>query len=277
MKSVYESILANTKTGSEFIAEKIKKWVSSIFNFVDARDIAGIKTELHNKDFFVIIQKYNYIGERIELDQKKYKSIPKELNGFYNTKYDDTELKSICVSNFIFSYFNNYRIDLSRFNMSAVKYAANKKMPYIDFHGLKKCELKGLPEYMGNFICRLSGGIKNRLEGIKSPKCKMYIHHDKTNIDDIKNCSLKELYFGKNNTEKDFVYLKESRDNILRFFPEAEKAIYNLEKRNNIKNIFFIFNGLYLPDKTLSSGIYTLEKETDGRYKGVLKEIIGYM
>lgn len=274
MKSVYESILSNTKTGSEFIAEKIKKWVSSIFNFVDARDLAGIKTELHNKNFFVIIQKYNYIGERIELDQKKYESIPKELNGFYNTKYNDTGLRSICVSNLIFSDFNNYNIDLSRFNMSAVKYAANKKMPYIDFHGLKKCEIKGLPEYMGDFICRLSGGIENKLNGVKSKKCKMYIHHDKTNIDDIKNCSLKELYFGKNNTEKDFVNLKESENQVLSFTPEAEKTIDKLKKNNTIKNIFFIFNGLYQPNKTLSSGIYTVEKYLDGRYKGVLKEII---
>ena len=200
MKTLYESILASTKSGG---ASKIIEWWESNHKFTDK---GNYRVENINGKFFIVMDDFEKQPNQsiVELQARDVQSIPKHLAGiyymYYKTKGEEGLLRPV---NLHFTHCSNTTIDLSNWDMSLGPIAR------LDIHILimfssPGIELVGLPKYASEFNVQLSHCTDIKaIQNINAPNGEIEFGYDDeyTSIiyKDIKNCTLRELFVNKAN------------------------------------------------------------------------------
>lgn len=197
MKSLYESILSSTSSGSYTIIKKISEWWSKYYS-----DKGKFRVEKLGNVFVIIIDEFEKQPSQgsVTIKYDAFESMPKELGGIYYTSYksrgDKGKLKACQI---ILFQLRGKMIDLSHWNMAMGEDPLSIIDLQFEIAFCQNCKIKGIPEYGEVFNCYLMHGKENTLEGIKSPKCNISIHEDDEKINSVTKCECKELLISANN------------------------------------------------------------------------------
>lgn len=197
MKSLYESILSSTNSGSYTIIKKISEWWEKYY-----KDKGKFRVEKLGNVFVIIIDDFERQPSQssVTIKYDAFESMPKELGGIYYTSYksrgDKGKLKACQI---VLFQLPGRIIDFSNWNMSLGEDPLSTLSLHFTIQFCKNCKIKGLPEYGEVFNCYLMHGTGNTLENIKSPKCNISIHEEDMKIESVTKCDLRELIISAKN------------------------------------------------------------------------------
>lgn len=203
MKTLYESILDSTNSGSFVVRKKIAEWWERYYT-----DKGNFRVEKMGNIFVIVMDEFEKQPNQssVNIMQNAFDSMPKELGGIYYTSYESRgngKLKACLIA---LHQIQGRRIDLSHWNMAM----GETPLSVLDLHIIiafcKNCKIMGLPNYGEIFNCYLVYGNGNTLEGIKSTKCNISIHDEDMEIESVNKCELKELII----SAKNFKYIADS-------------------------------------------------------------------
>ena len=199
MKTLYESILQSTNSGSYTTIKKISEWWEKYY-----RDKGKFRVEKMGNVFVIIIDDFEKqpSQDSVVIKPDAFESMPKELGGIYYTAYESRGNGKLKACQIVLYQIQGRRIDLSHWNMAMGEASLSILDLHIKIAFCQNCKIKGLPNYGEVFNCYLMHGKGNTLEGIKSPKCNISIHEDDEKIDSVTKCECKELLI----SEKNFGY-----------------------------------------------------------------------
>ena len=199
MKTLYESILQSTNSGSYTTIKKISEWWEKYY-----RDKGKFRVEKMGNVFVIIIDDFEKqpSQDSVVIKPDAFESMPKELGGIYYTAYESRGNGKLKACQIVLYQVQGRRIDLSHWNMAMGEASLSILDLHIKIAFCQNCKIKGLPNYGEVFNCYLMHGKGNTREGIKSPKCNISIHEDDEKIDSVTKCECKELLI----SEKNFGY-----------------------------------------------------------------------
>ena len=196
MKTLYESILQSTNSGSYTTIKKISEWWEKYY-----RDKGKFRVEKMGNVFVIIIDDFEKqpSQDSVVIKPDAFESMPKELGGIYYTAYESRGNGKLKACQIVLYQIQGRRIDLSHWNMAMGEASLSILDLHIKIAFCQNCKIKGLPNYGEVFNCYLMHGKGNTLEGIKSPKCNISIHEDDEKIDSVTKCECKELLISAKN------------------------------------------------------------------------------
>ena len=206
MKTLYESILDSTKSGSYVIRNKISEWWQKYYRDRGDIDKGNFRVEKMGNTFVIVMDEFERQPSQgsVTIKQDAFDSMPKELGGIYYTAYESRGNGKLKACEIVLYQIQGRRIDLSHWNMAMGEAPLSVLDLHIKIAFCQNCKIKGLPNYGEVFNCYLMHGKGNTLEGIKSPKCNISIHEDDEKIDSVTKCECKELLISAKNFE--YVY-----------------------------------------------------------------------
>ena len=208
MKSLYESILASTNSGSYTTIKKISEWWQKYY-----QDKGKFRVEKLGNVFVIIIDDFEKQPSQssVTIKPDAFDSMPKELGGIYYTSYESRGNGKLKACQIVLFSLRGKTIDLSHWNMAMGEAHLSVLDLHIKIAFCQNCKIKGLPEYGEVFNCYLMYGAGNTLETIKSPRCNISIHEDDEKIDSVTKCELRELIISSKNFKRTgdlYPYLK---------------------------------------------------------------------
>lgn len=249
MKTLYESILASTKSGG---AAKIQEWWQSNHKFTDK---GNYRVETINGKFFIVMDDFAHTPYQstVEFQKRDIETMPAHLSGIYYMYYEKLGGKGLLRPvNLHFTRCPNTTIDLSHWDMSLGPIAR------LDIHILimfssPGVELVGLPKYISDFNVQLSHCTDIKaIRDINAPNGEIEFGYNDEyttiNYNDIKNCTLRELFVDKpniirskgiHNPNIEF-YKRVGRKYVIDYF--YADSIKELLKNNTIKKLRYQYS-----------------------------------
>ncbi len=242
MKTLYESILDSTKSGSYVIRNKIAEWWQKYYRDKGDIDKGNFRVEKMGNTFVIVMDEFERQPSQgsVTIKQDAFDSMPKELGGIYFTTYKSRGNGMLKACEIVLYQIQGRRIDLSHWNMAMGEEPLSVLDLHIKIAFCQNCKIKGLPNYGEVFNCYLMHGKGNTLEGIKSPRCNISIHEEDIEIESVAKCELRELIISAKNFKYygyPYPYLK-SAGRYIHY--DLQESLDHLFTENKIEKLRYV-------------------------------------
>lgn len=249
MNSLYESILASTSSGKEYIVKKeVEEWIEAI---LQTNDIKDYKIKYIKNRYYLFLRKtYKYDTDIIISSNEAYKKMPKLISFIFVEDPYSTEEWAPGPTNLLFENLRNLEVDLS-------KLVLPKEIPGLSINSsyniyISECtntRVKGInidPSYLSEYskLSMIFRNCKNcSLENTDLKDGSLHVLQCGEFINNINRCKMGILRITRDNLKD--LKLKEKTGNSRNYCeidPENTKRLYKLERTNSIeKIILFLF------------------------------------
>lgn len=273
MNDLYESILASTSSGKEYIVKKeVEEWLEAI---PQTNNIQNYKIKYIKNRYYLFLRKtHKYDSDIIIGSNEAYKKMPRLISFIFVEDPDSTEEWSPGPTNLLFENLKNIEVDLS-------KLVLPKGVPELYINSsygiyISECtntKVKGInidPSYISEYskLSMIFRDCKNcSLENANLKNGSLDVLQCGEFINNISSCNIDVLRITGDNL-KDLKLKEKTGDtrNYCEIDPDNTKRLYKLERTNSIEKIILFL----LPDD--------LKKFNKAYYKGVISSnnIISY-